>query len=332
MDIHSIQAQNFRARDYRWGNLEAGGRQFAHLLPKLTPMLKFGVTSEYYGLLPSADHSPNYHHNRTNSIEILNKFRKLEVGRKVFINSSSLDDGGVETAQTALVNKRNPDRALSAGNRLISDLRRVDIQFDSEDCYPAVCPSVSQLAEEILRLRRLRPGIPAIMCKRDVDGAVTLLYFRPDVGSVLATDFPAEDLGFETDIAISHLRFSFGWLASPSFYQIFDESAPLHHANLGPPNPAWNGYDAFRQFTSVGNSMFIESQIGNRPALNVTCWESRLKRRAGNSSINEDKLRLGGKWCTSAILLGFEFNTLLNSVAIPKPKILGPVYSRSVTN
>ena len=138
--------------------------------------------------------------------------------------------------------------------------------------------------------------------------------------SVLATNFPADDLNLTTDITTPHLVLPSGWLASPSFYQIFAESVSFHHVSLGPPNPNWNGTDAFRQFTFVDDSMFIESQIGNRPELNVACWEHCLKRRAGEDAINQDKLGLEGKWNTSAILLGFEFNTVRNTVSIPKPK------------
>ena len=136
------------------------------------------------------------------------------------------------------------------------------------------------------------------MCKRDVAGAFSLLYLHPDICAVLATDFPAADLDLTADITMSHLVLPFGWLSSPSFYQIFSESVSPHRSNLGPPNPGWNGADAFRQFTFVDDSMFIESKIGNRPELNVDCWEYCLKRRADESAIHEDKLRLGGKWNT----------------------------------
>ena len=163
MAIRAAQEQNFRVIDYRWGDLGEDGLHFPHLMPKLTPMLKFGVTLEYHGHPPSIGHSENYPNNRAHSIEILNKFRKVALGRKVFTNSSSLNDGGAQTAPTTLAPKRNPDRTLSVGKRLISDLRRVNIHFDSKDCYPAAVPSVTHLAAEIMRLQRLRPGIPAIM-------------------------------------------------------------------------------------------------------------------------------------------------------------------------
>ena len=140
------------------------------------------------------------------------------------------------------------------------------------------------------------------MCKRDVAGAFSLLYLRPDMRAFLATDFPAGDLGFETDVTMSHSVLPFGWMASPSFYQNFAESVSLHHANLGPPNPRWGGFGNFRQFTFVGDSVFIESQIGNRPDINFGCWEACLKLRAGDSSVNKDKLRLEEKWCTGLSL------------------------------
>ena len=72
------------------------------------------------------------------------------MGRKVYINSPNLNDGGAETTPTTLVHKRNPDRTLSLGKRLISDLRRVNIYFESKDCGPSVEPSVNHLPEGIL--------------------------------------------------------------------------------------------------------------------------------------------------------------------------------------
>ena len=155
--IRAIQELNSRAHDYWWGNLDEDGRFFTPLLPKLVPMLKFGIMLEYYGPIPSSEHAPNYPHNRAQSVEILTKFWKLALDRKIFINSSCFNDGGVETTPTTLAPERNPDRTLSADRRLISDLRRVNIHFDSKDCYPVVVPTVNQLADEILRLERLRP-------------------------------------------------------------------------------------------------------------------------------------------------------------------------------
>ena len=84
---------------------------------------------------------------------------------------------------------------------------------------------------------------------------------------------------------MSHLALPFGWLASPSFYQLFAESATLHRANLAPINPEWNGSDTFRKFTFVDDSMSTESWIGNRNEPNVACWEFCAKRTAGDSSV-----------------------------------------------
>ena len=75
--VREIQELNLRQHDYGWGNLEEDGRYFERFPPQLAPMLEFGVTLDYYGARPNPTHSPNYPHNRGNSIEILNKFRKL---------------------------------------------------------------------------------------------------------------------------------------------------------------------------------------------------------------------------------------------------------------
>ena len=69
MDIRAIHERNFRADVYRWWNLEEDGRRFTHLLPKLTPVLKFGVALEYYGPLPHLAILLTTPHNRAHSIE-----------------------------------------------------------------------------------------------------------------------------------------------------------------------------------------------------------------------------------------------------------------------
>ena len=81
--IQAIQELNFRSHDYRWENLEEDGRFFPFLLTKLVPMLKFGIMLEYYGPMPNLERLPSYPHNRAHSVEILTKFWKLALGRKI---------------------------------------------------------------------------------------------------------------------------------------------------------------------------------------------------------------------------------------------------------
>ena len=71
-----------------------------------------------------------------------------------------------------------------------------------------------------------------------------------------------------------------------------------------------------------GDSALIESRIRNRPELNVGHWEFCLKRRAGQSSANVDKLTFKGKWGAAAILIGFQFNAESNMVSIPQPMVI----------
>ena len=106
----------------------------------------------------------------------------------------------------------------------------------------------------------------------------------------MAADFAAGYVGPDADITMHLLVSPFGVLASPIPYQLFADPVALHHANLRPINPEWIGRDNFRQVTFVDDSMLIEPRIGNRPEINVDCWEFCLKRRAGESSVNQDKL------------------------------------------
>ena len=129
-------------------------------------------------------------------------------------------------------------------------------------------PTVIQLDESILRLKRLQPGIPAVICKRDAVGAYCRIYLRPDMSSASASYFPAEAIGLTHDITMSHLVFPFGWLESTSFYQVLGESAALHRQEWGPIQPDWRGGDSPRQYTFCDDSMCIGSSIGNSPGRN----------------------------------------------------------------
>ena len=196
-------------------------------------MLKFGVTLNYYGHPPNPRRSPGYPHYRPNSIGVLNRFRKSPIGRGYTCKLLPQMARGWTPRET-LGQKRNRRRTMSVDKRHISALRRVNLNIDSQDCYPGVVPSVVHLEAEIIRFRRLRPGTPAIVCRRAADDAFSLLYIHPDTCSVLATDFPSADLAFTCDITMSHLVLPVGWLAIPSFYPLFVESVALHHANIGP--------------------------------------------------------------------------------------------------
>ena len=106
--------------------------------------------------------------------------------------------GAEESAPTRLVPKKNPDRTISVDGRSISDLRRIDLSFAKDDGDPAVAPTVIPLAGEIIRLKRLLPGINVVMRIRDVSGPFIFIYFHPHMSSVLATDFAAKILARHT--------------------------------------------------------------------------------------------------------------------------------------
>ena len=71
--------------------------------------------------------------------------------------------------------------SLSVDKRLISDPRRINLNFDSRDFYHAAAPHAILLAEETIRSKFLIACTPVIMCKRDVSVAFIALYLHPAI-------------------------------------------------------------------------------------------------------------------------------------------------------
>ena len=64
------------------------------------------------------------------------------------------DTSQVEATPSTLVPKRNPDRSRSSETRAISHLRRINLYFGNSEIYPAELPTVRDLANRIVALKR----------------------------------------------------------------------------------------------------------------------------------------------------------------------------------
>lgn len=176
--------------------------------------MKKGACPEYYGPGPSKERQRGFPYQSDQTWELIRNLRKLVSQGKMLLCTSatvSINDD-LETTPRNLVPKRNPDRAISADMRLISDLRKVDLGFGKSELYLAIAPSIYELLEEILKLKRKKPGLDVVTCKRDIDAALTRVFINPDLIRLISTEFRSTDLNWGDDLICGHLCLPFGWV------------------------------------------------------------------------------------------------------------------------
>ena len=237
-----LQKYNLDQRENLVKNVEEDAWAFPAVAEALVEIMTKGVCPSYYGPGPAPTRQRGYPYQGTQSWEIIQNLWKLIAAGKMLVCTSqtvSVDDA-VEATPCCLIPKRNPDRAISADSRLISDLRRVNLGFNKSELYPVVVPMIYDIIEEILRLNRKNPGLEVVTCKRDVDSAFTRIYINPDVIRLITTEFRAEDLGWTEDLICGHLCLPFGWVGSPAFSNSsqmpwtpgFESSEAITHVGL----------------------------------------------------------------------------------------------------
>lgn len=191
-----VQKCNLEERDQLVGNAKEDSWAFPAVAELLVNALTHGVCPEYYGPGPTESRQGVSPYQGTQSWEIVENLRKLANEGEMLMCASltaPLNDD-LEATPCGLIPNRNPDRAICADTRLISDLRRINLGFTKSELYPSIVPMVYELAEEILRLKRRNPGIDAVTCKRDIDAAFTGVSINPDMTRLITTELRAEGL------------------------------------------------------------------------------------------------------------------------------------------
>ena len=110
---------------------------------------------------------------KDNSILIAEKLRKDARARRMFVCAAravSLETP-IGATPTAAVEKKNPDRTISTDRRVIADMRRIKLGFNPSQYYPAMVPTVEELALLLFSMALSCPGIPVEMAKRDIASA-----------------------------------------------------------------------------------------------------------------------------------------------------------------
>ena len=207
--------------------------------------------------------------------------------------------------------------------RLISDLRHVNLGFDKTELYHAMVPTIYELVEEILKLKRKNPGLGVATCKRNIEEAFARVFINPDLIRLIATEFRSQDLGWRGDLICGHLFLPFGWVGSPAYFQMFANAPDARFRKFGSNHARWTSTMPSKVWTYVDDAMFVELRIKERMAECIRCWGWCCRRYFGEDSINLRKAEEEGKWPTGNILLGFAIGAKSEEIATPSGKIYG---------
>ena len=140
----------------------------------------------------------------------------------------------------------------------------------------------------------------------------------------MMTELDGKELGLDDNIIIiiSHLVLPFGWISSPSYFQLFGAAIQALRESYGLDDVGWSGSGHFSSFIYVGDAIWVGNAFGNRLPSSVSAWEWACKRILNECAVDDIKSDLEGKWATKALILGFTIDTETNTISVPDPKIV----------
>ena len=249
------------------------------------------------------------------------------VNRRMFLCTTQTIklDEQIEATPTTTVEKKNPDRSISTDKRIIADLRRVNLRFDTQQYYPVKVPTIQDITRWVLFLNQMYPGLKLKMTKRDVASAFRLLRLHPALAFVVIAEFPADHLLMNDDLVCVYLAMPFGWNGDPAHFARFGDAATRAHRRCG---PLWATSTlmrhAFHSFMYVEDGIFVEVDVPERLSSTTRCWGYLAKGILGKNAINEEKLEEEeGKWEPHQIILGFVINVDLLTISLHEEEIAG---------
>ena len=124
--------------------------------------------------------------------------------------------------------------------------------------------------------------------KRDIYSAFTRVRVRPDASRMFATEFKLGQLG-EGNIIFFYLVLPFGFAASPGIFGRVMKGVGWFHQQYGVGNPIRDGAWKRRNLIFVDDGMFLEPNVGTRPAQSVACFEHGAHLFLGDTAISEKR-------------------------------------------
>lgn len=177
------------------------------LLAYLREVREKGMAARFKG--PRTRVRTRLHPNaRKNLDQVYHQIAK-DVGKHRVLLASSEHAGLCHTVCSPFetVAKMNPDRTVSAEQRLVHDQRGINAGTSKYLHPPAVQPSHAQVARRILWHRARCPNTPILMAKKDIAGAFRLLWVDPADVELFAGDLPWKAEAFPEE----HGRTTWSW-------------------------------------------------------------------------------------------------------------------------
>ena len=106
---------------------------------------------------------------------------------------------------TATVRKRLPDRRWSEERRPIWEGRFPNLLMPKSDYFSPVLPTIEDIADHIISLKRAYPHVPLKCTKRDINAAFRQIRLRPDACALFSTEFCGLHMGLDFDLIIGYL-------------------------------------------------------------------------------------------------------------------------------
>ena len=284
-----------------------------------------GAAPKYTPAPPKAAPDDGYPHNADHTVKILESMWGDIKLLKAFISATtSLTFGErIGYAPTTTAPKRLPGRTFSDKRRTISDLRRINLGVDTADFCPIWLPEIKDISERIIRKKRQYRGVPIKLRKRGISNAFKRVPLHPDCVAISCHQFASQSSGLEQDATVGWLALPFGLSASPAIIAMCTDAIQRVHHSGRALDGSWSGWGEFWSVIFAGDAIFVEADVGNILQETVGAWELACRGLFGPDSINSDKVPLGGNWETTGLILGFDFDTIEETIDVTPPKIDG---------
>ena len=158
---------------------------------------------------------------------------------------------------------------------------------------------------------------------RDISNASKRAPLRPDYIAIFCHQFASQASGLAQDATVGWLAPPFGFAAPPAIFAMCTDAIQRVHRSGRALDGSWSGWGAFWSVIFAGDAIFVEADVGDFLQETVDAWELACPGLFGPDSINGDTVRLGGKWDTSGLILGFGIDTVEETIAVPPPKVDG---------
>ena len=259
------------------------------------------------------------------SVLISDKLRKNVRARRMFVRPAQIISLGapIDASPATTVEKKNPDRTISAGRRVIAYIRRTNIGFAPPHYYyPVRAPSLEAMGRLLVSATLSFPWMTVGGTMRDIASAFRLLRLRPSRSLVMRTELPGAHFNFAFYFALFYLVRPIGRYGSPGNSAIFGGAISAIHSRSGKGRPGW--FSAPLSVEAICRWRIVfELRYQTRQNANTTAGESIADGLVGRKFIHNEKLEEQGAWRPTHTTLGFDIDASALTIPLPVAQVAG---------